>query len=296
MENKKSYIIILLILIFAIVGCANPENNKEGLHEDDDDLDEEIMPKKIHNITRIQGYDGRGIDLGESIWIDGKEAYRGLVDGKERIVFDGEVVSEGLYDGFRGQLKELNGQPVFGAYRLTGAKFDCYGSIGSRNELFIVYNNSRIGEGDFHSAYCKDTTTEIYFEVVDDKIAYLKNSEYPDRIVFDGKEIGNNTYSVEFPIEINGKLAYPVSVSLGDSYKLFLVYDGQEIGKQYRHARKILEIREDFAYIASNDKNEWKDSFLVYKDKEYPCEDGAFCTDVLKTFGCRYENVKVVCT
>ena len=166
--------------------------------------------------------------------IDGKICYT-VSDGNKNFIVCGiqEIGKE--YDSARSPI-DINGKLAYIAEK--------------DNKTLIVYDNQVIREYDHDYVSWRGLYRIESLMEINGKLAYLvEKYPYSSRyyLVYDGKDIGNEYYSIEEPLGIDGKLAY---VAWKNDTSSFVIFDGQELGTEYDGIINISEIDGKLAYVA----------------------------------------------
>jgi len=148
----------------------------------------------------------------------------------------------------------LNGKVAFVGTTLTGNEVIIYDGKEYGSEYDKAYKPMLIGGRLVYSAYNKNGAETIYFIIDGDKV-YTDTSDY---------------YSISYPVDINGKLAFEAYVGgtkAEANGKSIIIYDGKKYGEQYSWASEIFNANGKLGYIAKEGLGVGK-TFLVVDGQE----------------------------
>jgi len=148
----------------------------------------------------------------------------------------------------------ISGKLAFVGTTLTGNEVIVYDGKEYGSEYDKVYKPMLINGRLVYSAYSKNGAETIYYIVDGDKV-YTDTNDY---------------YSISYPVDINGKLAFEAYVGgtkAESNGKSIIIYDGKKYGEQYDWASEIFNANGKLGYIAKEGLGVGK-TFLVVDGEE----------------------------
>ena len=153
-----------------------------------------------------------------------------------------------------GRSSIVNDKLAFKATSLTGNEVIIYDGKEYGGEYYKVYKPNEIGGSLVYSGYNKEGSETIYYIVHGNKV-YTDTEDY---------------YSVSYPVEVNGKIAFEAYVGgtkAEANGKSIIVYDGKIYEDEYNWASEIFSVNGKLGYIAKEGLGTGK-TFLVIDGEE----------------------------